>query len=106
VRLSAEVVDLIGLDLVDQAHQARGLREVGVVQQQAHLLLVGIAVEMVDPLGVERGRPAHEPVDLVALLEQLLGEEGPVLPSDAGDHGALHRGAHASHPATASLMCP
>ena len=96
MRLRAQVVDLVGLDLVDQAHEPRGLRQVGVVQQQAHLLLVRIAVEMVDPLGVERGRPAHEPVDLVALVEQLLGEERPVLPGDAGDDGALHSGAHAS----------
>jgi hypothetical protein len=91
VRLGSEVIDLVGLDLVNEAYEARRVGQVRVMQKQAHLLLVGVAIEVVDALGVEGGRPAHQAVDLVALVEQLLSEEGPVLPGDAGDDGTLHR---------------
>jgi hypothetical protein len=45
-----------------------------VVEAQADALLVRIAVQVLDPLGVEARRAADDPVHLVALLEQLLGE--------------------------------
>ena len=90
VRLRAEVVDLVGLELVEQPHEARRVRQVGVVQEELDPLLVRVAVEVVDALGVERRRAADEAVDLVALVEQLLGEERAVLPGDAGDERAWH----------------
>jgi len=90
VRLRTEVVDLVGLQLVEHAHEPRGIRQVGMVQEQLDLLGVRVAVQVVDALGVEGRRAAHEPVHLVALLEQLLGEEGAVLSGDAGDEGAWH----------------
>ena len=59
--------------------------------EQADALLVGVAVEVVDPLGVERGGAADDPVDLVAELEQVLGEVGAVLAGDPGDQGLAAR---------------
>ena len=38
--LRAEVVDLVGLQLVEQAHEPARVAEVAVVQEQAHVLLV------------------------------------------------------------------
>jgi hypothetical protein len=90
VALGAEVVDLVGLELVDELHEPARLRQVAVVHEQLHAALVRIAVEMVDPVGVEARRAADDPVDLVALLEQLLGEVRPVLAADPRDHRLLH----------------
>jgi hypothetical protein len=46
---------------------------------------VGVAVEVLDPLGVEGAGAADDAVDEVALGEEELGEVGAVLAGDAGD---------------------
>ena len=89
--LGAEVVDLVGLELVEQLDQRDRVGEVAVVGEQADPLLVGVVVEVVDPVGVEARGAADDAVDLVALLEQELGQVGAVLAGDAGDQGALAR---------------
>ena len=85
--LRAEVVDLVGLELVEQPHEAAGVGEVAVVQEELDAALVRVAVEVVDPVGVEGRGAADDAVDLVALVEQQLGEVGAVLAGDAGDEG-------------------
>lgn len=52
--LRAEIVDLVGLDLLDDANQVGGIGEVAVVQDEAPILFVGILVKMIDALGVEK----------------------------------------------------
>ena len=47
--------------------------------------LVGVVVEVVDPVRVEAGGAADDAVDLVALLEQELGQVGTVLAGQPGD---------------------
>jgi hypothetical protein len=42
VRLRTQVVDLVGLDLVDQADEPARLGQVAVVQEQVDVLLVAI----------------------------------------------------------------
>jgi hypothetical protein len=69
VALRAEVVDLVGAELVDQLDQPPRLREIGVVEEEPHALLVWVAVEVVDAVGVEAGRAADEPVHLIAAVE-------------------------------------
>ena len=51
--------------------------------------LVRILVEVLDAAGVERRRAALDAVDVVALVEQQLGEIGAVLSGDAGDERDL-----------------
>ncbi len=46
---------------------------------------VGIAVDMVDPVGIERTAAANNAVDFVALGEQQFGQVRTVLSGDAGD---------------------
>ncbi len=48
VALRGEVVDLVGLDLLDDALQARGVGHVAVVQDEAAVVLVRVLVEVVD----------------------------------------------------------
>src|SRR5215470_13762690 len=54
VALGAKVVDLVGLDLLDDANQVRRIGQVSVVKYEATLALVRILVEMIDALGIER----------------------------------------------------
>ena len=92
VALRREVVDLVGLDLLDDAHQAARVGHVAVVQDEAAIGLVRILVEVVDPVGVEQRGAALDAVHLVAFAEQELGEVGAVLAGDAGDECyAFHR---------------
>ena len=78
VALRGQVVDLVGSDQLQRAHEAVLVHEVAVVEDQA-------VADVVDAPGVERAAPAHEPVDLVPLLEEELGEVGAVLARDPGD---------------------
>ena len=89
--LRAEVVDLVRLDLAQQGDQPRAVGEVAVVQEEPGVRVVRVLVEVVDPAGVERRRPADQAVDLVALGEQQLGEVGAVLAGDAGDQCSAHK---------------
>ena len=67
VGLRAEVVDLVGVDLAQQRDQAGAVGEVAVVEEQPGVLVVRVAVEVVDPAGVERRGATDQAVDLVAL---------------------------------------
>src|SRR5260370_16086451 len=46
---------------------------------------MGILVEMLDALGVERRGPALNAVNFVAVFQQKLGQIGAILPGDARD---------------------
>ena len=59
------------------------------MQEQPHVLLVRILIKSIDSLGVERRRAPNDPVDLVLLREQQLGQIGAVLTGDAGEKSAL-----------------
>ena len=54
VRLRAKVVDLIGLDLVDQSNQPARLRQIGVVEEELDVTLVTVAVDLSQTARVER----------------------------------------------------
>lgn len=62
-----QVVDLIGLHLVDDVHEVGGVGQVTIVELQAHGALVAVAVDVVDALGVEARRSTDDTVHLVAL---------------------------------------
>lgn len=53
VHLYAAVHVLYRTDLVDDVHEVGGVREVTVVELQAHGRLVAVPVDVVDALGVE-----------------------------------------------------
>jgi hypothetical protein len=64
--------------------EAKRRLQVGVVEDEPPVCLVGPLVEVLDPRGVERRGAADDAVDLVALLQQEVGEAGAVLAGDAG----------------------
>ena len=52
--LRGEVVDLVRLAFLDDADQVRRIGEIAVVQDQPLVLDMGILIDVLDPLGVER----------------------------------------------------
>ena len=54
VGLGAEVVDLVGADLVDQAAEPGAIAEVAVVEREGDAGLVRVVVEVLDAGRVER----------------------------------------------------
>ena len=96
VALGAEVVDFVGLHLLDDADQAGGIGQVAVVEDEIAVIGVRILVDVVNALGVEGGCPTFDAVDFVALCQQKFGEVGTVLAGDASDkcffllHGNLY----------------
>ena len=100
--LGAEVVDLIGLHLLDDPDQVGAVCEVAVVELQLGALalaagLVGILIEVVDSLGVEAAGPALDAMHAVALFQQQLGQVGAILAGDAGDQGGFAGGIARGH---------
>ena len=89
VGLGAEVVDLVGLDLLDDLDEGRGVGEVAVVEKEFGMGLVGVFVDVIDASGVEEGGAALDAVDLVAFGEEEFGEIGSVLSGNSGDEGFL-----------------
>lgn len=88
--LGGQVVDLVGPDLLDDADQVGGVRQVAVVQEKAPACCMGVLVEVIDAVGVEERGPALDPVHLVALAQQEFRQIRPVLSGHAGDKRLFH----------------
>ena len=70
MRLSAEIVDLVGLYLGDYPGQVGTVCQVSVMQFEALVIGVRVLIDVVNSLGVEQGRPSFDAVNFVALFEQ------------------------------------
>ena len=68
--LRAEIVDLVRLDLADDAGEVGGVGQIAIVQAAFGVRRVRILIDVVDPLGVEGRGAALDAVDLVALFEE------------------------------------
>ena len=84
-----EVVDFVGLDLLDDADQAGRVGHVAMVEEEAHALFMAILIQMVDAVGVEQAGAPLEAVHFVAFFQQEFGKVGAVLAGDAGDEGGF-----------------
>jgi hypothetical protein len=62
VALGGQVVDLVGLNLLEDADQVGGIGQVPVVEDEITVLLVGVLVQVVDAVCVEKGGPALDAV--------------------------------------------
>jgi len=90
VALRAEVIDFVRLDLMEEIRQVTGDAEVSVVEVHARFGIVKVPIEVIDPLRVERRGAPDEPVDLIPLVQQELGQIRAVLTGDSRDEGLLH----------------
>lgn len=97
VRLSGEVVDLVGEDGVEPAAEGGGVGEIGVVELHAGLVgVVGIHVYVVDALRVEVRRAADQAVHLVPLVQEEFRQVRTVLSGNSGYQCHLAR--RSQHP--------
>ena len=73
VALCAQVVHLIGPNLLHNADQVGRVGQVAIVQDEVAVVVVRILVQVVYALRVERRRSAFDAVHLVSFFQQQLG---------------------------------
>jgi hypothetical protein len=78
------------MNRLDDSYQVGGIGHVAVVEHETPSLFMGILIEVVDSIGVKKGGPALDAVDLVAFFQQQFSEIGSVLAGDAGNEGFFH----------------
>jgi hypothetical protein len=77
--LGGQIVDFRRPHLLDDPDQAGAVGQVAVMELDADIGLMQVAVEVVDPSGVEgRGAPL-DAMDFIALAQQQFGEIGAAL---------------------------
>ena len=79
--LGREIVDLVGLDVVQQRDERELIEQITLAQ-------IDPVLQVGDPLELIAGRAADHAHDLVALLQKEFRQVGPVLPRDAGNERA------------------
>ena len=83
--LRAQVVDLVGLHLVNDAGEVGRIGEIAVVEHELLLRHVRVLVDVIHPLGVEQRGAPFDAMYLIALVQQQSGQISAVLSGDAGD---------------------
>ena len=91
--LGPQVVDLVGLHIVEHIAQGARIGEIAVVQEEVWVRRL-THVQMVDAVRVEEAGPPDDAMHLIALGQQQFGQVAAVLAGDAGDecdagHGNL-----------------
>ena len=85
VALGAEVVDLVGAEIVEEGGERTAVGEVGVMEEEARAGLVDVLIDVVEPVGVQAGGTALQAVDLVAFGKEEFGEVRAILAGAAGN---------------------
>ncbi|ESZ23741.1 hypothetical protein X733_32745 [Mesorhizobium sp. L2C067A000] len=84
--LRSEIVDFVGLRLLQETDQVCRTRHVPAMQDHVGMVLMGILIEVVDALGIpdQRGSPLQA-MHHVALGKQQFGKQRAILAGDACD---------------------
>ena len=85
--LGTQVVDFVGLGLLDNPDQVGAVAQVAVMQHKVAVVHARVLVDMVDTRGVEQAGAPLDAVHHVAFGEQEFSQIGAILASDAGDQG-------------------
>jgi len=88
--LGAEVIDLIGLDVVQKVRELPGDSQIAVMKVDPRLGIVEVLVQMIDAVRIEGAGPTDQPVDLITLAEEKFGQIRSVLAGYAGDECLFH----------------
>jgi hypothetical protein len=95
---------------LDDPDQAGAVGEIAVVELEADIGFMQVAVEMVDAPGVENRGASFDAVDFIALSQQQFGEIGAVLSGHAGHqcdlvgHGLFATGDAVLRPRSAAVL--
>jgi hypothetical protein len=87
--LRGEVVDLVGLDLLNDPDQVGCIGQVAIVQMEPAPRFMRVLIQMIDAVGIEGRCPPFDPMNLVALGKQEFGKIGAILTGDARNQGGL-----------------
>jgi len=79
-----QVVDFVGLHLLDDPCEVHRVGHVAVVEGEITVLDVGVLVDMVDPLGVEEGAAPFQAVHHIPLFQEELAQVSAILAGDTG----------------------
>ena len=69
VALGAEIVNLIGLNLLNYSNEVCTVSKVAIVQDEARVLFMRVLIEMIDPAGVETASTTLDPMHPIALFK-------------------------------------
>ena len=78
--LRRQIVDFVWLNLLNDANEIGGIRQIAVVQFEAHVLFVRVLVEMIDAVGIERRRASFDAVDARTLCDRNSARYAPSWP--------------------------
>ena len=84
------MIDFIGLDAVEQFDKTRRVSSITIVQKELNVVNVGVLIEVVNTLGVERWSTADNAVYLVALGEKQFRQIGAILSRNTSYKGFFH----------------
>ena len=87
--LRSQVVNLVRLYFLDNTGQVGRVSQIAIVKNKVTVVDMGILIDMVYALGIERGGAAFDTVNFVAFFQQEFCEVGAVLAGDTGDESAL-----------------
>src|SRR5215813_14542765 len=83
VRLRAEVVNLVGLDVAQNLVERARVVQVAVKEAQSQPRLVRVLVDVVNAFSVKRAGAASDAIYIIATAQQQLGQIASVLAGDA-----------------------
>jgi len=89
--LGAQVIDLVGLDVVQKVRELPGNGQIAVMKIDPRLGIMEVLVKMIDAVRIEGAGPTDQPVDLITLGEEEFGQIRSVLAGYAGDEGLFHK---------------
>ena len=83
--LSGQIVDFVGLNLLNDANQIGAVRQIAIVKREARMTDVRVLVQMIDPVRVEERRAPLDAVNPISLRKQQFGKIGAILSRNAGN---------------------
>ena len=90
MRLCRQIINLVRLNLLDQAQDIRGIRQIAVMQLQPGVFVMTVLIKMINPRCIERRSTALHAVNLISLFQQQLGKIRTVLPSNSSNKRFFH----------------
>jgi hypothetical protein len=91
MRLGTQIVDLVGLDLLDDMDQRRRIRQIAVVQYEVRIGMMRIFVDVIDAVGVEERRTPFDAMNLISFGEKKLRKICSILAGDTCNQRSLQR---------------
>ena len=88
--LRCQIVNLVGLNLLNQADKITRIGQVSVMQRKVTIRSVGIFIKVINAGGIKRRSAPLDSMNLVAFGQEVLRKVGSILARNAGDQCRLH----------------